>query len=314
MSAPWGLAREALGRCWRGEASALGAAELAGYAEAIGDANPRYAEGPKQVAHPVACARGLHGVVRDLLFEPELRVDLPRLVHGEQDMRFFRLLQPGQAVRPEVHLVAIEEKAGGEVMRVLQRLVGPEGTVVEAQAAYFVRRPADVPAPVERALLRSPLGDALATDPAWALPANGAGPPPAASGAAAGALGAGAAAPLFEIPRTFTLAQSERFAAASGDHNPIHVDGDFARAVGLPGPIGHGMNTMAWLATDAITHGAGADPARLRRLRVRFSAMAPHGDPLTFRGWRRAPGVLSLAVEGPRGEAIVSGTFALLDS
>jgi acyl dehydratase len=57
-----------------------------------------------------------------------------------------------------------------------------------------------------------------------------------------------------------------RYAGASGDFNPIHVDDEFARAVGLPGRILHGLWTMAQVAR-AQTEAAGG-PAHLRRLRV----------------------------------------------
>ena len=50
---------------------------------------------------------------------------------------------------------------------------------------------------------------------------------------------------------TVTRADLVRYAAASGDHNPIHQDDDVARSVGLPGVIAHGMYTMA-LAARAV--------------------------------------------------------------
>jgi acyl dehydratase len=62
-----------------------------------------------------------------------------------------------------------------------------------------------------------------------------------------------------------------RYAGASGDFNPIHVDEDFARSVGLPGRILHGLWTMAQVAR-AQTEAAG-DPAALRSLAVQFRGM-----------------------------------------
>jgi acyl dehydratase len=62
-----------------------------------------------------------------------------------------------------------------------------------------------------------------------------------------------------------------RYAGASGDFNPIHIDEEFARAVGLPGRILHGLWTMAQVAR-AQTDAAGG-PARLRRLSVQFRGM-----------------------------------------
>ena len=62
-----------------------------------------------------------------------------------------------------------------------------------------------------------------------------------------------------------------RYAGASGDFNPIHIDEEFARSVGLPGRILHGLWTMAQVAR-AQTEAAGG-PDRLRRLSVQFRGM-----------------------------------------
>jgi acyl dehydratase len=62
-----------------------------------------------------------------------------------------------------------------------------------------------------------------------------------------------------------------RYAGASGDFNPIHIDPEFAKAVGLPGTILHGLYSMAQVAR-AHTEAAG-DPRALRRLAVQFRGM-----------------------------------------
>ena len=64
---------------------------------------------------------------------------------------------------------------------------------------------------------------------------------------------------------------TNRYAGASGDFNPIHIDEEFARAVGLPGRILHGLWTMAQVAR-AQTEAAGG-PEHLRRLSVQFRGM-----------------------------------------
>jgi acyl dehydratase len=63
-----------------------------------------------------------------------------------------------------------------------------------------------------------------------------------------------------------------RYAGASGDFNPIHIDKEFAQAVGLPGNILHGLYTMAQVAR-AHTEAAGGDPRALKRLSVQFRGM-----------------------------------------
>jgi acyl dehydratase len=65
---------------------------------------------------------------------------------------------------------------------------------------------------------------------------------------------------------------TKRYAAASGDPNPIHTDEEFARNVGLPGCILHGLWSMAQVAR-ANTAAAGGDPRKLKRLSVQFRGM-----------------------------------------
>ncbi|WP_142810244.1 MaoC family dehydratase [Tepidiphilus olei] len=71
------------------------------------------------------------------------------------------------------------------------------------------------------------------------------------------------------------------FAGASGDHNPIHIDLDFARAAGMPDVFAHGMLSMALLGRY-LTHWA-PQPC-LRRFGVRFVAITPVGTQLRCSG------------------------------
>jgi acyl dehydratase len=73
-----------------------------------------------------------------------------------------------------------------------------------------------------------------------------------------------------------------RYAGASGDFNPIHVDDDFAREVGLPGKILHGLWTMAQVAR-AQTEAAGG-PHALKRLSVTFRGMGLPEREITVTG------------------------------
>ena len=64
-----------------------------------------------------------------------------------------------------------------------------------------------------------------------------------------------------------------RYAGASGDFNPIHIDPEFARQVGLPGAILHGLYVMG-LVSRAVTDAAGGDPRNLKGLSVQFRGMS----------------------------------------
>ncbi len=73
-----------------------------------------------------------------------------------------------------------------------------------------------------------------------------------------------------------------RYAGASGDFNPIHIDEGFAQQVGLPGRILHGLWTMAQVAR-AQTEAAGG-PQKLKRLSVQFRGMGKLNEPITVSG------------------------------
>ena len=71
------------------------------------------------------------------------------------------------------------------------------------------------------------------------------------------------------------------YCGASGDHNPIHVDLDFAKQAGFPDVFSHGMLVMAYLGqalTDAVP------PPRLRSFSTRFVAITQLGARLTCEG------------------------------
>jgi acyl dehydratase len=105
-----------------------------------------------------------------------------------------------------------------------------------------------------------------------------------------------------------------RYAGASGDFNPIHIDEEFARAVGLPGRILHGLWTMAQVAR-AQTEAAGG-PEHLRRLSVQFRGMGKPEQEIVVTGTVREAGdgrVLVDTVAEQEGKQIIRNAEAELD-
>ena len=78
--------------------------------------------------------------------------------------------------------------------------------------------------------------------------------------------------PIPELHVTPDAGLTKRYAEASGDPNPIHTDEEFAKSIGLPGCILHGLYSMAQVAR-AHTALADGDPRALKRLRVQFRGM-----------------------------------------
>lgn len=74
-----------------------------------------------------------------------------------------------------------------------------------------------------------------------------------------------------------------RYAGASGDFNPIHIDSEFARSVGLPNSILHGLYVMG-LASRALIDSCGGDPRSLKSLSVQFRGMSFPEQEITVTG------------------------------
>lgn len=80
--------------------------------------------------------------------------------------------------------------------------------------------------------------------------------------------------PVLELPPLSRLTLA-LYCGASGDHNPIHVDIDFAREAGMPDVFAHGMLSMAWLSR-CVTNWV--PQTALRELQVRFAAITHVGE------------------------------------
>jgi acyl dehydratase len=88
--------------------------------------------------------------------------------------------------------------------------------------------------------------------------------------------------PLVKPP--ITQEQLRRYSEASGDFNPIHLDEQAAKQVGLDGVIAHGMLSMAFLGQFVNQQIATIPGARIEQLKVRFLNMVRLGDTLTCLG------------------------------
>jgi acyl dehydratase len=91
---------------------------------------------------------------------------------------------------------------------------------------------------------------------------------------------AGDQLPPLQLP-PITRHQLALYCGASGDHNPIHVDIDFARSAGMPDVFAHGMLSAAWLGrllTDWVPQAA------IRSLDIRFAAITHVGESITCTG------------------------------
>ena len=249
-----GFALEKLGQWTEGPEFKVEADRTKAYAAATNDTVAAHAHG--DVAPPVfavvpiwdTMAGAMAGVV-----PPEV---LLLVVHGEQDMRFHRAIVPGSVLRSKAAPIGIHVKPNGTtvVVKVETRDESGELVVTQYMTSFF------------RGVSEGDSGGEEA--PGHKLSAE------TKSGA-----------PVAAVTQTLDADQTYRYAEASGDNMPIHLDEEVAKSVGLPGIIIHGLCTMAFTSWGAIQTVAGGDPSRLKRLAVRFSRPVLPGQAITTTFW-----------------------------
>ena len=263
------------------EAVAVTRAGAVAYAEAVRGKDGPFiaATADGRVAPPMYGVAFSFGALGAPLFDPDLGADMMRLVHGEQDMRFLLPVSPGDVITSTSRIEAIEVKTSGELLVVAITAKNQrDETVLEAKSGLFVRgprRPDRADGDVEKATKQH-------EEAHWAaLPS------------------------LFTDTVVVAADQSVRYAAASGDHNPIHLDEDVAKMAGLPSIILHGLCTMAFVH-DALVRHFGGEPMVVKRLAVRFNKPVLMGDTLTIdvRGTGKN---LALQVTNQHGAVVLKG-------
>ncbi len=279
-----------LGHETQPETGTVIAEDVRQFADAIGDSKSLYrdadaahAAGYTQIpAMPTFITR-----FRVSFEEAGLDVERMQVLHGEQEYTYTRPLYVGDTMSVKHRIASLRQSArGGMAIMTIEQLGDTaEGErVVTGKATVIVREGA----------------------PADAAAASG-----GASAAKAARVPEGA--PIPQLVKQVTQEQIDAYADVSGDHNPIHINREVARAVGLDGTIAHGMLSMAFLGqllTDWLANSA-PKGSWLARLKVRFQGMVRPGDTVTCQG------VLGQSVDGKqsadvwidnqRGERVITG-------
>jgi acyl dehydratase len=252
---PQGLNRDLIGKQYHADAHWVRAEQFAAYASATDDDNPWYLDQAREggvVSPPLFLARPLMKSVERLVVDRDLRVNVLALVHGEQDMIFHQPVRHMDLVTPRCEVYGIEDKSSGQILACKQFLWVDGELVNETISTYFVRGYTEFTG--ERKPKAAPQPDPERDY-------------------------------LFEVKNTVAADQPIRYAHASGDTNPIHMDPEIARAAGHPSIILHGMCTLAFAHNAIINEYLGGDPNRLKRIKTRFSKVVLPGMVLTTRGW-----------------------------
>ncbi len=270
-----GLNKDLIGKKYDSKTYEVTAEAIEKYARATNDENERYLS-EDVVSTPVFPVVPAFDSFMSASMDPELGADLMRLVHGSEEHVLHKAIRPGDTLQIEPVLESVETKETGETFTVAAPIKNQDGELVaEVRGTMFIR------------------------------------------GSGSGARSAGGSgdesAPEVAYEETTKVDddQTHRYAEASGDHNPIHLDENVAKMAGLPGIINHGMCTMAIAAKGAVNGLAGGDPERIKKVGVRFSKPVIPGQELTTKFWKTAEsgGVTTYGFEtyNPAGQAVIKG-------
>lgn len=251
--------------------------QIRAYASAYNDDNPDFHDGNRPggiVAPPLYNVVPTALCVAQVFFDADLRVNFNRLVHGEQDIRLLAPIRPGDTITVQSTIDDIVDKGSAELLLTNVESKNQNGEVVSRQVFNFFVRGKSHGEKEGQKKEKAPAPDR--------------------------------GTPIVERTMQIDEDQTVRYAEASGDRNPLHLDDDFARSVGLPSRINHGLCTMA-MASKVVMDGClDGDSQRLKRIKVRFTKPVLPGQKITTRIWSAGEGKVEFETVNDQGEPVLT--------
>jgi len=237
------------------------------YAEATNDPIRQHLDGT--YASPVFAVVPVTAMMADATLSVVPDELMMRILHGEHDFRFHRPIVPGEVLTVRAKPIGIEGKSSGAVVTTLIETRGESDDLVNEQ--YFI------------GFFRGGGFDGTV-------------------GTLSPQHGFDAALrernPDFTVVQQFDEDQTFRYSEPAGDPMPIHLDDEFAKEMGLPGIIIHGLCTIAFTSHALIRNISPEDPSRLKRLAVRLSKPALPRETITTNIWRTSEGTYAFETAG----------------
>ncbi|HVW81898.1 MAG TPA: MaoC/PaaZ C-terminal domain-containing protein [Mycobacteriales bacterium] len=252
------------------------AERIAAYAAATNDPIAAHLSG--EIAPPVFSVVPVFDILLSQLFAVAPESVAPFVLHGEQDFSYHRPIKAGDQLTSRGKVIGYAGKASGTVGCVyIETRDAEENLVVEQYVSTFIRG--------------IDAGETVGEQA----------PDHRFDAAAAGL------SPVAKTVQHVDDDQTFRYSPASGDPMPIHLDEEFAKSVGLPGIIAHGLCSMAFTSWAALTELGNGHTERLRRLAVRFSKPVIPGQDIetTFFAAGSSAGATNYAYETRVGDDVV---------
>ncbi|UCG02898.1 MAG: MaoC family dehydratase N-terminal domain-containing protein [Candidatus Heimdallarchaeota archaeon] len=276
-----GLDPNIVGRIYEGVTTTVDPEKTMTYAKATNETNPRYYETDENMfaIPPLFPVTMFIDPMIQIVSDETLNLDILRMVHGEQEILYHRSLRPREKIKTKVELDSIDSKKAGDILWAKMMGYTGEELVFEMRAGLFFKKPTKGKKLSEPKIKESSTEREI----------------------------------VVKQQMKVTSDQSVRYAAASGDENPIHVDKEIAIAAGLPDIILHGLCTLAFATQAIVDNLADGDPTRVKRIKTRFSKPVFMNDTLTTEGWileeNKAKKIVGFETKNEAGEAVLKLGF-----
>ncbi len=279
-----GLNKELVGKEYEAQEYTIAEGEGKLYAIGYNEDLPLFTGTTDVIAPSMIGVKYTGASIAQAFFDPDLNVNVGKLVHGEQDMKFLATVKPGDKITTVGRISVIEEKSSGEIFVMETKAKNQNGEpVLENSSTFFIRgKKSDTPPPEKKEAPEE------AAPPARDI--------------------------LFTQDMVVKENQTNIYAEGSGDYNPIHIDDDFAKKVGLPGIILQGLCSMAFCYKAVQDNLCGKDPLKIKRLQVRFAKPVLPKDTLTTSAWliEEKDGIKYVGLEmvSQRGDVVIKNAVA----
>lgn len=272
-----GLDPNIVGKIYEGKIVTVDPGKTIAYAKATNEINPQYYESDENKLRipPLFPVTMLIDPMMQIVTDETLNLDILRMVHGEQEILYLRPLRPREKIKTKIKLDSVDVKETGDVLWAKMTGYAKEEIIFEMRAGLFFKK-ATKKIETSKPIIKE---DSLKKQI------------------------------LVRQTMKVTPDQSVRYAEASGDENPIHVDKDIARAAGLPDKILHGLCTLAFATQAIVDNLAAGDPTKVKRIKTRFSKPVFMEDILTTEGWlleeNETNMIIGFETKNENGEAVL---------
>ncbi len=247
------LNEKVIGKTYKSDPVKISQHESIYYALAYNEDNDAYFDNRRTggiIAPPMYAVFYAAGPTAQIIFDAEIGMNMMFVVHYSQYFEWLKAVKPNDEVTSEGTITHITVREKGSILGWETVTRNQHGEVVVKAKWEFFDRSASSGKPDEKE--------------EQSIPAQF----------------------VFEDIMKVKNGQTYIYAEPSGDHNPIHVDDEFAKKVGLPGIILQGLCTMAFTHKMAVDHlTADRDPLKVKELYVRFARPVLPGQTLTFKGY-----------------------------